>query len=259
MDPRGQTDSSGAFFKQAAAKQLLAAEQALLARLLASIYGRYAVQLSAAILPQHERVLDDRTVLPPIYMTSVSNRLVGDIRASAENLPFQDSSLDLILLWHSLEFTPAPDLVVERWAKLLAPGGVMCAVVFQPRSLWTVARYFRSGCPAGQPISNRRVQSIMCTAGLKPLFCRGCYYRPPLAGRFWRQYAGFLERIGKWLPFAAAVGVTVAQRETHGMTAISVRQRLGTRPGILADGLVGSRFNLAEDVQHCKPSMESKT
>ncbi|WP_406609173.1 methyltransferase domain-containing protein [Agarivorans sp. JK6] len=67
--------------------------------------------------------------------------LIG-LRAHPEQLPFQESSIDLCLLAHSLDFSKDPHQILREVERVLTADGYLIISGFNPFSLLGMRRYF---------------------------------------------------------------------------------------------------------------------
>ena len=205
-------------------RYLLGWEQAALDRVVADIFGYYAVQLG---LPQ----------VPLLGANRMPHRLVcapadADVLANAFELPFATGSLDLVLLPHVLEFSPHPHRVLREVERVLVPEGSVVISGFNPLSLWGL-RQWRShlyrGLGGGQPflpeagefIAHWRLRDWLRLLQFElESVSFGCW-RP--AVRSSRRLARFawMDRLGaRWWPVFGAGYVMLAVKRTHGARLI---------------------------------------
>ena len=65
--------------------------------------------------------------------------------ADACNLPYEDNSFDRLISVYNLEHLPSPHLVLQEWARVIKPGGVVSIAIPTEGSLaWNTGRYFTS-------------------------------------------------------------------------------------------------------------------
>jgi ubiquinone/menaquinone biosynthesis C-methylase UbiE len=66
------------------------------------------------------------------------------VSASAEHLPFQDRSFDIVSIVTVLAFVPEPDVAIREIARVLRPGGRLVIGDLGKWSLWAASRRIRS-------------------------------------------------------------------------------------------------------------------
>lgn len=84
---------------------------------------------------------------PPLLdkITSTSTNTKGKVTTEiqdATSLNYEDNSFDRVIATHVLEHLPAPHEVLQEWARVLKPGGVLSLVLpCDPGLLWRLGRY----------------------------------------------------------------------------------------------------------------------
>lgn len=118
---------------------ILARERAALHKPLTSTYGRHAAQLgcltrdllTANSMPHHLLISTD----------SSTQDAGADLYASADYLPLDQDSIDLLLLHHALETAQDPHGILREAARVLNGEGLLLILGFNPHSYWTVFRW----------------------------------------------------------------------------------------------------------------------
>lgn len=73
-------------------------------------------------------------------------KLTGDIRvADAENLPYKDNYFDFIYSWGVLHHTPDTQKAIDEAFRVLKPGGEICIMLYNRKSLVSLQMYFFFG------------------------------------------------------------------------------------------------------------------
>lgn len=62
-------------------------------------------------------------------------------RVAAEALPFDESSVDLLMLFHTLEFNPHPHQALREAHRVLRPEGHLVVIGFNPLGIWGVTKW----------------------------------------------------------------------------------------------------------------------
>jgi SAM-dependent methyltransferase len=193
-------------------------EMARVDQVVADIFGYYAVQVG---LPGIDFLRASR----------VTSRLTASLRgtpsvvADAHELPFENESLDLVVLPHLLEFSSEPHQILREVERVLRPEGQVVILCFNPVSLWGVKKLFAA--PPHAPWSGEFVSVLRMKDWLKLLNFEmrggrfGCY-RPPYTSEKWLGRLGFLEHAGdRWWPVAGAVYLMQAKKRVRGMRIIT--------------------------------------
>lgn len=150
---------------------------------------------------------------------------VGELSDTAlvfdEELPLPDSSIDRILMVHSLEFAENPRETLKELWRVLAPGGRLVIVVPNRRGVW--ARMEHTPFGSGRPYSRGQLTSLLRETNFTPGASAEALFFPPskirtvlrlrhvfesLGQRFWPLFSGVLvleaqKRLYQGLPVAA--------------------------------------------------------
>jgi SAM-dependent methyltransferase len=149
----------------------------------------------------------------------------GELSATAlvfdEELPLPDSSVDRVLMVHSLEFAENPRESLKEIWRVLAPGGRVVIVVPNRRGVW--ARMEHTPFGSGRPYSRGQLISLLREANFTPGASSEALFFPPsrirtllklnhvfdsIGRRFWPVFSGVLvieaqKRLYQGLPVAA--------------------------------------------------------
>lgn len=151
--------------------------------------------------------------------------------ARPENLPVAGQSVDGLLLPHTLELTRYPHEVLREAERVLAGGGRIILLGFNPLSVLGIRRFLtRGGFPPGltQVVTERRLRDWLSLLGFDVTISRR--YFPALTG-------GGAARDGiRKLPFAYGAYLLVAVKRVHVVTPL---RKLWRNPAkVAAPGLV---------------------
>lgn len=146
------------------------------------------------------------------------------ILADETELPFQDNSIDRVLLVHALESSEHPgDMLQECW-RVLAGGGRLMVVVPNRRSYWSHVE--RTPFGHGQPFTHSQVTRLLRSNGFTPLQSERALLFAPFTWRFWLKAAPGWERIGRrWFSAFSGVIVVEAMKQLYGSTPTKVVKR----------------------------------
>ncbi len=139
-----------------------------------------------------------------------------------EELPLPDSSIDRVLMVHSLEFAESPRETLKELWRVLAPGGRLVIVVPNRRGVW--ARMEHTPFGSGRPI--RAGSSPRCCA--RPISRRvrpprRCSFPPSKLRAVLRLRRAF-ERVGRTLwPAFSGVIIVEAQKRLYQGLPVAVR------------------------------------
>ena len=251
-----------------AGEYLLAWEQRHLDQAVADLFGFHALQiglpeldaLRANRMPHRWLALDTpwcgtpRTATAPGHPAPglaspchASPGLAGQVAQSASTrvslhcdfdaLPFDASSLDLVVLPHVLEQARDPHLTLREVERVLVPEGRALIVGFNPASLWgmrqRVGRLRRSvGLRSkrelflprsGEFIGFRRLRDWLRLLSFEVEAGRfGCYI-PPVTSAKWLARFGWMETAGdRWWPVFGAIYYIVAVKRVRGMRLVGL-------------------------------------
>jgi SAM-dependent methyltransferase len=152
-------------------------------------------------------------------------------------LPFDSSSLDLVVLPHALEIARDPHLALREVERVLVPEGRVVIVGFNPASLWGlrqyVGRWRQRATPgangglflprAGEFMRYRRLRDWLRLLSFEVEAGRFGCYRPPLSSQAWLTRFAWIERVGdRWWPVFGAVYFVVAVKRVRGMRLVGL-------------------------------------
>ncbi|MBT4889084.1 MAG: methyltransferase domain-containing protein [Rhodospirillales bacterium] len=141
-------------------------------------------------------------------------------------LPFEDLSMDRVLLVHALESAePARPLLREIW-RVLSSSGKLLIITPNRRGLW--ARFERTPFGNGRPYSRRQLSTILRDTMFTPLETQSALFVPPFDSRMLLSSCAAWEKIGS-TAFNRFGGVVMIEAEKQiyagQMDAKSMRRR----------------------------------
>jgi SAM-dependent methyltransferase len=205
-------------------------EQKCFDRIVADVFGFHAVQIG---LPQINALSENRMPLHALLVNSQDSRKDAHrfswrvIEGNANELPFANESIDLIVLPHVLEFAADPHQILREVDRVLLPEGRLVISGFNPASLWGARQYLSRliGNPYlprdGQFIGLLRIKDWLQL--LNYSLDRGHFgcYKFPLHGEPAMNRMDFLEPMGnRWWPIFGAVFIVSAIKRHKGMRLI---------------------------------------
>jgi SAM-dependent methyltransferase len=205
-------------------QSLLAMESSALRAVWPALFGRIAVQLGCAgpldLLEACNAPV--RAVLDAPELAGPDVARVGGV---PEHLPFDQRSVDLMLLPHTLEFADDPHQVLREVSRVLTPEGHVVILGFNPFSfwgLWRLLRHRRGEAPwSGHFLHLARIKDWLKLLDFELVQGQMLYYRPPLANTRTMDRLRFLDKAGnRWWPMAGTVYVVVARKRVAGMTPL---------------------------------------
>lgn len=191
-------------------------EQALYDAAVADIFGFNAVQLG---MLQMDLLQSSR--MPFSLRADVA---AGAVRCQSMQLPFQTSSIDLLLLPHMLEFSDDPHQTLREAGRVLVPEGHIIISGFNPFSAWGLKRMAagRKGYPwQGTFFSLPRIRDWLELLDLEIVEVKMACYKLPFSNPTWLKRCQFMDRIGnRWWPVVGGIYFIVARKRVLGMRVI---------------------------------------
>jgi SAM-dependent methyltransferase len=221
-----ETDPRNAWFEAPQGRHVLAAEQALMERALAEVFGFVLVQVGDWGTPG--ALLGTRRVATVVYAGGVPEPGAKAIECDGDALPFAAESIDAVVLPHALECAASPHDLVREVERVLVADGHLIVLGFDPWSLWGMRR--RVG-PQRFPfdqlhcIGETRLRDWLALLGLETIASYRHLHGLPLESEGGLRRAAFLERWGarSWPMFAGAY-VLVARKRRMSVTPLRVNR-----------------------------------
>jgi SAM-dependent methyltransferase len=153
----------------------------------------------------------------------------GRCAAVVENmLPLADSSVDRLLLVHSLETSPALKRLMREVWRVLVDGGRIIALVPNRRGLWCWSE--RTPFGHGQPYSVGQLERTLRRHLLEPVAARNALFLPPVQSGLLLRFAIPVERLGLRLaPQLSGVVLVEAEKQVFIPAPVSPRPERATR------------------------------
>lgn len=123
-------------------------------------------------------------------------------------LPFDDQSVDRMIVVHSLEHSEHLDAVMKEIWRVLKGSGRVLIIVPNRTGVWARADHTPFG--HGQPYSNGQIRSVLKSNQFVPTMTRNALFFPPVDRRFILSSAWGLEWIGQRL-FSKISGVALVE------------------------------------------------
>jgi SAM-dependent methyltransferase len=174
-------------------------------------------------------------------------------------LPFEAQSVDLVVLPHTLEFTPDPHRLLREVERVLMPDGRLVIAGFNSLSLWgmrqSIGRMTRRPFVPGTHdlIAFTRLKDWIKLLGFE--FDRGRFgcYRPPLLTDQWLNRYDFMESAGdRWWPIFGATYMITAVKRVRGMRMIGPKwaKKPALAPGLAPVATPHSRSSIERETQN---------
>ncbi len=241
---------------------LLAWEQKHIDLAVADVFGFHAVQLGmpqllalrANRMPDRWMALDGSTDASEGDATTAAVAIHCDFDA----LPFDNVSLDLVVLPHALELARDPHLALREVERVLRPEGRVVILGFNPSSAWGVRQAlghlgerFAAGNGAdlilprsGEFLGPRRLRDWLHLLSFEVENGRFGCYRPPFRSEKWLGRFGWIEHAGeRWWPRFGAVYSLTAVKRVRGMRLVGLVRKQRQRANAVASPAVASRHH----------------
>lgn len=170
-----------------------------LKKVLPNLFGYHALQIGS--LADEGDLISNSQIGQKIYMTL--NAEQGNVVASPLALPFPQNTLDLIVLPHTLDFSPEPHQVLREIHRVLISEGHLVIIGFNPLSMMGVNKLMlirSQRAPwAGHFYTARRLKDWLSLLGFKVMEINHVGLQPPIQNVRFQQRMQFLskaERIG---------------------------------------------------------------
>jgi len=220
------------WFETPPGRYLLAWEKAEFDRAVSDIFGYHALQLG---LPELDTLQANR--MPHRWLAV---RHPGDEEPAARPsiytefsaLPFEENSLDLVVLPHSLELNLDPHATLREVERVLVPEGKVVICCLNPASLWGLRQrrahvYRRLGYgelflpDAGDFIGYWRLRDWLRLLSFEVESSSFGCYRPSFKTERWLERFDWLDHVGdRWWPIFGAAYFLVAVKRVRGIKLV---------------------------------------
>ena len=257
---------------------LLAWEQKHIDAAVADVFGFHAVQLGvpqlqalrANRMPDRWLALDGNLSQPDGEAATQTSAQTIAIRCDFDALPFDNVSLDLVVLPHTLELARDPHLALREVERVLRPEGRVVVIGFNPNSLWGLRqrashlgrRLGATRAPAlvlpsaGEFLAHRRLRDWLHLLSFEVESGSFGGYRPPFRSEKWLGRFEWTERAGeRWWPMLGAAYMLTAVKRVRGMRLVGLARNQRQRASAVASPAVASRHHkLLNPDQALQPS-----
>ncbi len=213
------------WFETPPGQYLLAWEKAEFDQAVGDIFGYHALQMG---LPELDALEANR--MPHKWLAlreaeAAAGLVKPDLVTDFGALPFEENSLDLVVLPHSLELNLDPHTTLREVERVLVPEGKLVICCLNPASLWGLRHrrtqlYRRFGfgelfLPAdGEFIGYWRLRDWLRLLSFEvEASSFGCY-RPAFGSEKWLQRFSWMDAVGErsWPIFGAAYFIVAVKR-----------------------------------------------
>jgi len=219
------------WFQTPAGRYLLDWERTRVDAAVVDIFGYHALQLG---VPDLDGLRANR--MPHQWLAAEQLFVAEDrpVRQAAvlcdfAALPFPASSLDLVLLPHTLEFSADPHATLREVERVLVPEGRVVICGLNPASLWGLQQrrghlYRKMGFgnlllpDGGEFIGYWRLRDWLRLLGFEVEVGEFACYRPGMASEKWLRRLEWMDKVGaRWWPIFGAAYFLVAVKRVRGV------------------------------------------
>ncbi len=243
------------WFHSPPGQTLLAWERNCFDEALGDVFGYNAVQLG---LPEIDALVTNRmpqrwlAVPAPVAADAPPPARSVALVAQSVALPFAEASLDLVVLPHTLEFSPDPHATLREVQRVLVHEGRVAISGFNPVSLWgwrqRRARWLRRVGggrlylpDAGEFIGPRRLRDWLRLLEFEVEHTDYGCYQPAVRSAGALARFGWIDRLGRrWWPIFGAAYCVVAVKRVRGMRLIGPAWKKAA-PGAVAPATITGR------------------
>jgi hypothetical protein len=212
--------------------RLLSLSQQQCDQYLTKVFGYYAVSLG----PLGPLQLEQCTIRNKFEVSAeFSSKSRSSLIADFTDLPFQDQSLDLIVLPYTLNFAAQPELILEEASRCLIGEGSLFILGFNSRSLFGLWRWMQKNMHdkplqfpwRGEFYSLSETSDWLQENGFVIEESHAFYFRPPLVFSEALKRLKFLEVLGPllWSQLGACYAI-LARKKVACMTPIKSYKKI---------------------------------
>lgn len=218
-----QTEETLSFFLSPPGQLVRQWESRLLDEMVEHVLGDRALQIGLPMLDtlrangmrEHWLLLSDTPNKKEEPLREDWHRII----ALPEALPFANETFDLVVLPHSLDFSPAPQQLLAEAVRVLAPEGRLILAGFNPLGLWwwrqqLIRLGFKPYLPRKtSPISLSRLKDWFLLLGLEITEGSFGVYRPANNNKILLNRWSWLDKAGdRWFPQCSNLYITQARK-----------------------------------------------
>ena len=234
------------WYETSLGQRLLEEERRQLEGVLPILFGYHLVQIghyADAMLLESSKV-SHRVVMSLPESDDLSGWTASCLAGLPHSLPFASDSIDVVVLHHTLEFSPFPHEVLREVERVLVPEGHVVMLMFNPWSIWSLQRLllsWRKTVPwSGRFIGVTRSKDWLSLLGFDVMQVSGYFFRPALQHKGLMDRLNWLESVGqRFWPILGGCNIVIGKKRVETLTPIRLKW---ARPGkrVVAAGLVES-------------------
>lgn len=207
-------------------QEMAACEKRMADSLIHNAFGYHLLQIGydASVKLYDSSPVSHKVMLCPQMTLGMHNQT---IIADHHELPIIDSSQDIVILHHALDFAEEPHQILREASRVLRQGGHLLIVSFNVNSLWSIARCFhRAPSPpwSAKGFSHGRLHDWIKLLDLSELKSTSDFFRPPIDSERWFRRFAFLETLFSKLPtYNGCVLMMWVRKDVTGLTPLKPR------------------------------------
>lgn len=227
--------------EKAFGRYLLDWEQQRCDEAVADIFGYHSLQLGLPMLQglRHNRMPYQWVAAQSIDLNRDRHNCQGpapvQLVCAPEALPFPESSLDLLIMPHTLEWCCDPHAALREAVRVLVPEGRLLLFGFNPFSLWglqhRLERNQTQGLNAWDGLPYWRVRDWLQVLAMEVVAADfGCYV-PAVETQAWLERWRWMDKLGQatW-PLLGGAYCVLAVKKVHGMRLLEPAWRKRKAP-----------------------------
>jgi SAM-dependent methyltransferase len=108
----------------------------------------------------------DRTQIAGFLGVDFNPDVDPDVLAEADNLPYEDNTVDEIYASHVLEHLPYGNTALQEWFRVLKPGGMVTVMVPDINEVYTLSKHNGVWGPYSQPVDELYINAVAFGASM---------------------------------------------------------------------------------------------
>ncbi|WP_417580468.1 class I SAM-dependent methyltransferase [Nitrincola sp.] len=223
ISAEGLTEGLKDWFASPLGQEIAACERQMADQLIHTAFGYHLVQIGydASVKLYEPSPVSHKVMLCPRMSLGMDEHT---IIAQPHELPLPDSTMDVVILHHTLDFADQPHQVLREASRVLRPGGHMLIVSFNPTSFWGICRRSKRGARVpwvAHGFSHWRLNDWVRLLDLTELKSVSAFHRPPLENERWRKRMGFLEKwVSRFPTYSGVVLMMLIRKDVAGVTPL---------------------------------------
>lgn len=216
-----------AWYETPIANYLCEQEACLFEEAISNLFGFYAIQIEGlkydflhfARIPY--KVVAGQSAVAPEGDGSTQ---IHTVKCMSTQLPWQASSIDLVLLPHTLDFSDDPHQTLRETERVLVPEGHLVISGFNPFSFWGAKKRVNRSLQfpwQGEFISLLRIKDWLALLGFEIVSIKMACFAPPLNNQRWLSRFQCMDKASPhWWLMPGGVYFIVAKKRVVGMRVI---------------------------------------